>query len=1249
MNFKKLGIALAGGGGKGAYQIGVWNALREAGLEAHIAAVAGTSVGGLNGAMMAQGRYDLAEQMWLKVEAHNLLTLEGAPGLAEWLARKLPPGPILSRLMNSAASKGLFKRAGLQAMIAQGVDAALLAGSAIPLTVTWHHEADNRVVYHTLRDPDTVADGLLATAALPMIFDQVGIDGEFYSDGGFYWSVPGRRLDNVPVRALQDAGCDTVIVVCLSQDDLTVAPQQFPGMRVIPIVPRRALGSVMATLDFSNDGAAGRMEQGYADAREILRHLEMYLDSGERYRQLWEEVARVAGQEAATDARLDAGARAHARTVGDIGDFDRIVANDDFASPLQVGEGEGVDGLPSGLDLGAAALLADIDRARIRTNVEHFVASCGRDQRAIEDAVLDAIAALAPVPGRADAAREEGTLSRLFGMLTGRHQKLAADNDAALAEGQYALLRLVNAVQRQGAANLEFSCVLQNRLQGALQEMARLGQRQNDDLARVYRSMAGIYGKLRERLMRHEARLDALERQGRLHSWLLHTSVPRYDGRRLDQLPPTLRLATLANDFFHLTGGAWSVEELMSAREMCCRVGMDGLRIGLGAFFRDLVSDRASASTLMDALAAQALPVPAQGAAGWLLELRHRRLGAGPADVGAAVASWRYGTDTELPAWDLLVEMLYHMRAAGLAPVRHGSELAALKDEWTRQLAVLDGMVDERLLPPAFRREIAPVRDAIAGFRLKVPLVGKFSAGKSSLVNCWLDRDVQAIDLGACTSAPAEFHHAAGGIEKLVAHWAPATPDGATVQEAFADAYMDERRILAFAQGRTLLHIERHCDLPALRRYPDLVVVDTPGIGSASIDHDLALAHYLGEGVLFILCANRGQIGTEETAFIRRQKQLGQAFSLLVCQEDLNNPSERESLQRSLAEQAGLAADQLVRGCSARERNLAGFDDLLAHVERSKGTLFVRRLGPAVEALLQRARHLVEQTLAVADDAALAARRAQVLAAIEALESACKREEQALLADCAGSVAQAVMADVGSFMRARRSAYAERIDASQELASLIAADAQNAFELGTRRHFGARLERTARALEQQADIGSIGALAFGAGAPEYTGSQTGAGLGKAAGMVGSAAGAWLGLGIPAAGGSAAAMAAGATVGSVFPFVGTAIGGIVGGLLGKYLLGSMQRVTSTDQANQAIEVVCKHVEGQAATLLEAQARTAFADLRRQVEARLDSERENVERLDTQLHEHARSKEETKQRASAALAKIGAMVAQRNTQD
>ena len=51
---KEYGLVFDGGGARGAYQIGAWRALSEAGVK--ISAVAGTSVGALNGALCLYGK-----------------------------------------------------------------------------------------------------------------------------------------------------------------------------------------------------------------------------------------------------------------------------------------------------------------------------------------------------------------------------------------------------------------------------------------------------------------------------------------------------------------------------------------------------------------------------------------------------------------------------------------------------------------------------------------------------------------------------------------------------------------------------------------------------------------------------------------------------------------------------------------------------------------------------------------------------------------------------------------------------------------------------------------------------------------------------------------------------------------------------------------------------------------------------------------------------------------------------------------
>ena len=65
-------IVLGGGGSLGAYQIGVWRALKELGYKYDM--VIGTSIGAVNGALMVQGlnTYDYAKELWDNITIEDI-------------------------------------------------------------------------------------------------------------------------------------------------------------------------------------------------------------------------------------------------------------------------------------------------------------------------------------------------------------------------------------------------------------------------------------------------------------------------------------------------------------------------------------------------------------------------------------------------------------------------------------------------------------------------------------------------------------------------------------------------------------------------------------------------------------------------------------------------------------------------------------------------------------------------------------------------------------------------------------------------------------------------------------------------------------------------------------------------------------------------------------------------------------------------------------------------------------------------
>ena len=76
-----LGLVLAGGGAKGAYQVGCWQALRECGVS-DFASIAGTSVGALNAVLVAQGDCDKAQAVWHDMHLGRVLRMGWQTGLA---------------------------------------------------------------------------------------------------------------------------------------------------------------------------------------------------------------------------------------------------------------------------------------------------------------------------------------------------------------------------------------------------------------------------------------------------------------------------------------------------------------------------------------------------------------------------------------------------------------------------------------------------------------------------------------------------------------------------------------------------------------------------------------------------------------------------------------------------------------------------------------------------------------------------------------------------------------------------------------------------------------------------------------------------------------------------------------------------------------------------------------------------------------------------------------------------------------
>ena len=277
-----IALVLNGGGGKGAYQVGVYEAL--CGMDfPEIAAYSGTSIGALNAVMFAGSGAAKARNVWEDFEPERLYDLTGT------------------------AASGTTGLSYLESLIrASRVTQNIHQYSPIVSVTAFDTETQYpRDFILNQRTSEEQIDCLMASAAYPLLFSRRQIDGKTYVDGGF--PLFG---DNMPISPLYHLGFRRFLVVHtesaressgrrLVQAWNAELNQQkyFNGALVVHLYPGEDMGGTAeGTLNFTPEYIREKIELGrretLAAAGEIKRLTgslpdgiaEVHWRDGRRYR-----------------------------------------------------------------------------------------------------------------------------------------------------------------------------------------------------------------------------------------------------------------------------------------------------------------------------------------------------------------------------------------------------------------------------------------------------------------------------------------------------------------------------------------------------------------------------------------------------------------------------------------------------------------------------------------------------------------------------------------------------------------------------------------------------------------------------------------------------------------------------------------------------------------------------------------------------------------------------------------------------
>jgi NTE family protein len=210
-------LVLQGGGALGAYQVGVCEALHEAGIEPDW--VIGTSIGAINGALLAGNRpgqrLERLHEFWARIEsaaADDALRwwspLQGMTRRLDTMLRGVPGffSPNAGAWLGPHAPLGVdaasyYSTAPLHATLRELIDFNVMASQAMRLTVGAVNVRTGAMRYFDSRDGRLGVEHVMASGALPPAFPAIRVDGQPYWDGGLYSNTPIEAvLDDRPRR-----------------------------------------------------------------------------------------------------------------------------------------------------------------------------------------------------------------------------------------------------------------------------------------------------------------------------------------------------------------------------------------------------------------------------------------------------------------------------------------------------------------------------------------------------------------------------------------------------------------------------------------------------------------------------------------------------------------------------------------------------------------------------------------------------------------------------------------------------------------------------------------------------------------------------------------------------------------------------------------------------------------------------------------------------------------------------------------
>lgn len=401
------------------------------------------------------------------------------------------------------------------------------------------------------------------------------------------------------------------------------------------------------------------------------------------------------------------------------------------------------------------------------------------------------------------------------------------------------------------------------------------------------------------------------------------------------------------------------------------------------------------------------------------------------------------------------------------------TSLASRQITLQRQVQVVRDIYARHNLDQSRIDELVPL---IEHFEIRIPLIGAFSCGKSSLLNALLGESVLATAVTPETAVPAELRF---GPER---QFVGCLPDGRRVPLSEAD--LRENRLAPLLPAGW---VEVQLPSPALAARPLLVLVDLPGWDSGVAAHERVIDDYAGRSLAYgvVVSVEEGALRDSLRRALLELAIAQMPVVLIVSKADKRPPEDVQSVaERLRADITALMGREplAVVITSARKKDLGKLEAALDTLQSQAGEIFETRVVDAWRHILQHAaQHLgVLANQDNKDAARLQADIDKLEQDMRAFDTRLQRETEALEAQI-GPILGAIRLRVDNALKGRIEMLTERALNGQDIsddilgtARLVITDAlRQEFEPAMQRYLDRLVDALPSRLEINLDLSQI--------------------------------------------------------------------------------------------------------------------------------------------------------------------------------